>query len=176
MGVDTDCRLVQHQYFGLVDDGLRDADPLPETLGELANLSLPVVAKAANVDDIAYAGPYPGCRHTPQRPHIFQIVGHGHVGIQRHGFGQIADFFAHFKRLLNHVVTIERDRPLGWRQESRQDAHSCGLPGAVRPEESQDLAPSYVKADVLDCRVGPVIVCNVCGLNHWSQHGLPACA
>ena len=53
MGVDADGRLVQHQHFGLVYDGLRDTYALPEPLGELPDLRLAVVPQPADVNHLS---------------------------------------------------------------------------------------------------------------------------
>ena len=136
MGVYANGRLVQHQHFGFVDDGLSDADALAEAFGELADVRLAVVAQTADVNDVVQARAYLRAGHSAQRSHVLQIVGDRHVGVEGHRFRQVAHAAAHFQGLFHHVVAVQRHRAAGGRQEAGQDAHGGGLACAVWPQEA----------------------------------------
>ena len=90
-----------------MDDRLGDPDPLPETLGELAYLGLAVVAQPADVYHLSQPGADARPGHSPQRPHVFQVVGDRHVSIERHRLRQVAHPFSHFKGFFYNVESIE---------------------------------------------------------------------
>ena len=57
-------------------------------------------------------------------------------------------------------------RPFGGRHVAGQDPHGRGLPGAVRPEKSENLAPFHAKTDIVHGRDPAVTLGDVLDLNH----------
>ena len=63
-------RLIQHQYFGFMQDGLGDAHSLAKAFGEFADDSFVVIPQLANIDYIADAVLDLLGFHAPQSTHV----------------------------------------------------------------------------------------------------------
>ena len=102
-GVEAGRGLVKNQYVGVVNDGLRQAYPLPVPFRELAQkLVLHVAYKAAVtyiVDALFKLGP----GEALELAHESQIFGRLHFRIERRSFGQIPDSLFDLEGLFENI-------------------------------------------------------------------------
>ena len=142
--------LIQDQNVRVVDDGLGEPDALPVALRELADDLLSHIGHVAAFADFADAALQIGSGQAFKFADELQVVADGHVGIEGGRFGQVADALLDFERLFEDVEArhVRRSRR-GW-QEACQDAHGGGFSGAVRTQETYDLALGNLEGNVVD--------------------------
>ena len=96
-GVEAGGGLVKNQYVGIVNDGLRQADPLPIPFGELAQKLVLHVGHKATVTHIVDALFKLRAGEALELAHEPQIFGRLHLGVERRSFGQIPDSLFDFE-------------------------------------------------------------------------------
>src|SRR6202043_1930431 len=74
----------------------------------------------------------------------------GEFGIGCEGLRDNAEDVANAVRILDDVVAADASRAGGGRRERRHHANESGLPGAVRPEKSEDFSVRDGETDVAD--------------------------
>jgi hypothetical protein len=89
-------------------------------------------------------------RNAVERRAVVEIFVHGEIAVHRRLLGQITDGGLGGARVLEQVVSGDRDAPLTRREVAGEHLHGGGLAGAVRPEKAQHLALPHLEADILD--------------------------
>src|SRR5205807_4811606 len=77
-----------------------------------------------------------------------QVLAGGEIIVQGKGLGKIAEPPLGFQRLLHHVEIGDRRPARGRGEEPGQDPHGGGFPGAVRPQEPENLAGARLERDL----------------------------
>ena len=151
LGVEAGGRLVENQDIGVMQDGLRQTHALPVALGELADeLVLDVANGAAVAHFVDALGRRRRWRGPSAVPTKVRYSLTSMSGIERRGFGKIADAFLHFEGLLEDIETGHVRLARGGGQEAGEDAHSGSLSGPVGSEKANNLAFFHLEGDVID--------------------------
>ena len=93
-----------------------------------------------------------------------------HQRVERGLLERDADRLAHLLGLRHDVVTGDRGAAAGGAQQRGQHPHRRGLPGAVRAEESVDLALGDLEVDPVD-RLDPARELALEALGDDRRHG-----
>jgi hypothetical protein len=108
-------RLVENQHLGIVEDSLGETDALPVALRELCTVPVRHVIDVRlfhHVGDARFAlGP-------AQRPDFdargeVEVIAHGHVGVERRRFRQVAGALLRFDRMGEDVEARDDDFAVG---------------------------------------------------------------
>ena len=151
-GVETFCRLVQHQKVGPVQNRLCQPDPLAESLRKLPDRPVVHVFDTRSSHGIVNRACGVSTSHISQPRYEHQVVEDQHIGVQRIVFRQVAD-----TTFGSHGIIAQRDAVQAylafvWIVELGDHAHRRRLAGPVRPEESHDLPPINVERHTIDRR------------------------
>ncbi len=89
-----------------------------------------------------------------------------HFRIHGRSFRQIADPLFHFHRLFQHVEAGHGGGAFRRRKETRQNAHGCGLAGAIRSQKAHNLAFLHFKRNVIHRERAGVSLREALNCNH----------
>ena len=78
-----------------------------------------------------------------------EVLGHAHLGRQRHRLGQVAERAPHRRVIVGDRAARQHRRPARRRQEAGEDPHHRRLAGAVRPQQADDLAAPHLERHVV---------------------------
>src|SRR6058998_2495906 len=133
-----------------MQDGLSEADALPVALRQLARDAVPHVSQAAALHRVLDPPAHLRARYTLDARHELQVLAHAHVRVEGRRLGEVADAALHLVSLLEDVESRQARRALRRRLEAREDAHGRRLAGAVRSQETDDVALPDLEADAVD--------------------------
>ena len=159
-------RLVEDEHGRIAEQRLGQADALP---------AAPWTACRSDRSARCAMRAFSIARSTSRRrsldaldlAHEVQIRAHAHVGIERHGFGQIADVGAGLERLAwRRRSPRPRRRPPEGGQIPGQHAHGGRLARAVGAEKAEDFALADVEGHVGDRHTRAVVLGQVLDANH----------
>jgi hypothetical protein len=95
-----------------------------------------------------------------------QVLAHGHVGVERRRFRQVAGAALGFERLLEDIEPGDGGLAAGGRHVAGDDAHGGRLAGPVRAEEAENLARLHPETHVVHGGEGSVAFREVINLDH----------
>src|SRR5437899_2316704 len=148
--IEADGGLVEDEDGRVVDKGLREADPLPVSFGEVAEQAIADLSQATGVEDaLERDGDVPPSQPLQLRDEA-EIARHAHVVVEGRILGKIPDPTPYLGRLLEDVEAVDPHRARGRRQEAGDDPHGRRLSGAVGAEKAEDLPGSSGEGDVAD--------------------------
>ena len=150
LGVEAGGGFVENQDVRIVNDRLREADPLPVAFGELAEELVFYVGDGTALGNVIDTFLQLGSGEAFQLTDEFEVFGGFHLRINGRRLGKIADPLLHFERLLEDVEAGDLRSACRRRHEAGQHAHGRGLPGAVWAEKSDDLSFSDFERDLID--------------------------
>jgi hypothetical protein len=159
-------RLVEDEHLGIVQQRLRQTDPLPVALRELAAVASGHVGDPRALHDRPDARDAITARDALDARAERQVVGDGHLRVQRRRLRQVSGAALGLDGLLEHVVAGHDALALGGRHVAGQHAHRGGLAGAVRPQKPEDLAARGREAHVVHGRHRPVAFREVLDFDH----------
>ncbi len=108
--VQADGGFIENQHFRAVEQRLRQANALPHPFGKVADVAFGAVEQADHFERFFH--PFFGIGQVAQIGHELQVVEDGHIGVERHGFGQVTDPFPHFERSLTTSYPAMKASPL----------------------------------------------------------------
>jgi hypothetical protein len=166
LGIEPRRRLVEDQHLGIVNERLREANPLLVALRELAAVPRRhVVHVRALHDGGDPLFPLLWWHALDARDEI-QILAHGHVRIERRRLGQVTGPALRIDRMRENVVPGHGRPPLGRRHVPGQDPHRRRLSRAVRTQKTENLSSLDLEADVVNCGHATVAFRDVLDLYH----------
>jgi hypothetical protein len=165
LGVEARGGLVEHQDVGIVNQRLREADPLLVALRELRAMPARHVGHPGALHHLVHAAS-DIFAHALDLGDEGQVLADGHVRIKRRGFRQVAGPALGFERLLEHVETGDGRRALGGGHVAGNNAHRRGLPGAVGAEKPENFAGLRSKTHVVYGGHGAVAFGKMLNLDH----------
>src|SRR5437899_3152448 len=119
--IEADGGLVEDEDGRVVDKGLREADPLPVSFGEVAEQAIAHLSQATGVEDALERD----CDVPPSQPLQLrdeaEIARHAHVVVEGRILGKIPDPTPHLGRLLEDVEAVDSHRARGRRQAAAAD-------------------------------------------------------
>ena len=167
-GIEAGRRFIQDEHVRIVNDRLRQPDPLAVALRQLGAQTVGHVGDARARHHRADAL-LPVCRkHALQFADEVQILHDGHVGVEGRRFREVPGPALGLDRLFEHIESRDDRLALRGRHEPGQDAHRRRLAGAVGPQEAEDLAAFHPEADVFDGRDAAVAFREVLNLDHFT--------
>src|SRR5262249_59783773 len=97
----------------------------------------------------------------------------GEIIIEADLVGQVADLTLHRQRLAHRIVVEHPRLPVGNLAQAQQHQYGGGLAGAVRTEQSENLAPRHGKRNAVDHRYPVVALGEVFHLDDVAVHRRP---
>src|SRR5260370_4188040 len=156
LGVQPGSRLIQNEYLRIVNDSLRQADPLAVAFRQFSEqlvLHVPDRAALANrIDALAQLD----TRKPLKPPHKSEVLCGPHFQIKRRRLRQIAYAPFDFEWRFEDVKTGNCRRTRTWWQKARQYPHGGRLAGAVWSQKADDLSLLDLEGDVIHCRVSRI--------------------
>src|ERR1022692_680087 len=139
-------RLVEEQHPRVVEQGPGQGDPLAQALGQRA---AGIAGPVGQVDGPQRAvNAIAGVGRLVQVGEASEVLGHAQAQVETRRLGHDRDPAADL-----HSV-IWRERNAGDRRRARgrraERPHGRGLPGAVRPEETEHLAAADLKGNIVE--------------------------
>jgi hypothetical protein len=111
--------------------------------------------------------PSAGCSaHDLDARREVQVLADGHVRVERRRFRQVAGPLLCVDGVREDVESGHRDIAFAGRHVAGDDSHRAGLPGAVRPKESQNFSLFHAETDVIHRGKRAVALREVLDLNH----------
>ena len=150
LGIEAYRRLIKNNHIGIVNQCLGDSYALLIAAGEALDELVALVFEAGFFDGVLDAAFRVYRRHIFYARDEIEIGVHGHVGIERRIFWEIADAAADFDRIGVDIEAGDACGAAGGGHEARQDAHRGGFPGAVGTEKTEDFALIYFEGDMID--------------------------
>ena len=145
VGIKARGRFIEQEQLGIVQQRLAEVEPRAFSGGKLAGHPFAQIAyfeKLQKIGDLLLR-----IRHAVdagEHQQILpdeQIAGEGSVGAgEVHAFEEV-------DAVLEKVAPERTDAARGWRGEAQQHVHRGGLAGAVRAEQTQDLAPAELETE-----------------------------
>ena len=114
------------------------------------------LSEGAALDRASYRLLNPASWDSPEPRREFQEGGDLHLGVQRWILGQIPDTPLDVEWRLRDVQTGDQHPSFGGRHEPGDDPHGGRLPGAVRPQEPEDLSLRDAEAEIRYRQCPPV--------------------
>ena len=149
-GVEPVRRLVEDEDVGLVHDRLREADALSVALRQRVDRRDEMLGEPGRPSGLRDGRFGAGGGHAAQLGHHEQVLLHEHLGVERRVLRQVSDLALDALTVARDVEPADRDRPGRRLDEARQHLHDGRLPGAVVPEEADDLSALDPKGNAVD--------------------------
>ena len=168
LGVKTDGGLVKDDDGRVSDECLRDAHTLLVTLGEVLEHSVVDVRDLNDLADLAEV-------LFLIELTVLEVVSEGeifrdsHIGVEGRLLGEISDQSFCIQRVVENINAADLDRAGGGGEIAREHIHRGTLSRAVRTEESEDLALSDLKADIVHGGKVAVVFHQVRNFNHFGD-------
>ena len=154
MGSRPDGRFVENDEVGIVDERLRQADAALHAFGKFADGPRARLAQADHFEQLFGAIVAFALLEMKQVAEKIQRLARVEVAVEIRFLRQITD-----ARLGRHVarrMAKNLDVPFGRIKQTEQHLHGRGFAGAVRPEQTEDLAAPHFKIDIVHrARLGP---------------------
>ena len=147
LGIESRGRFVENEQVGFVHERLREPHPLAVAAAQLPDDAVPRLTEGRALDRARYRLPDPASRDAPQPRCELEEGADLHLRVQRRVFRQIPDPPPDFERSLRDVQPPHQHPSLGGRHEAGDDPHGGRLPGAVRPQKTEDLSPGDAEAE-----------------------------
>ena len=138
-------RLVEHQQFGLAEQGLRQGEALHHPLAEAGDGLVGTVGQPHPLEQRRDTAPENFRRKRRQLAVIFQQCGGGQVARKRLVLVHVAD--ARQRAPLRQRAPQPQHAPAGGAAQSEQDLDQRRLAGSVRAEQREYLARLDAEAD-----------------------------
>ena len=148
--VETGRRLVHDQDVGVVEQRLRQAHALLESLGQPADRLLDHKLQRAQVDDRVDT-PLEGLAELARLAEEGEQLEGSHVRIERAVLRQVSQAPGRLDAMLPHIQPGDGRAAGAGRQIPCQHPHHRGLTRAVGPEEGHNLALGYREGNVAHC-------------------------
>ena len=164
--IQADGGFVENEYLRLVQQRLRQPDPLAVPLRECADEAVGHLLQAAipdhGIDTLALTSAVDATDLGAE----LQEPAHAHVRIKDNALRQVADLLPQRQRLIGDV---EPGHPgmagSGW-EEAGQHAHDGGLARAVRPQQADDFALRHGERHVAHRARGTEILAEALDRDH----------
>ena len=166
VGIEARGRLVHDEHVGVMQQRLRHPDPLAEAPGELSDGLLHHLVERAEGGHFPDAGGQPAGRDLAGFPEEAEQFRRGHVRIERAVLGQVAEPAGRVEALRVDIQPGDLGGAPAGREIAGQHLHRGGLPGAVRPQEGDDLPPGNREAHALDGHERPIELAEIARLDH----------
>ncbi len=142
--------LVEDEQFGIVDEGIGQADALAVAFREGLDHLAAHAVEAAGVDDLADAAAGVAVAEALELGAEFQVFPDAHVLVERDVFRHVADFAAGLDGLAEDVEAGDGGGAGGGRQVAGEHPQGGGFARAVGAEEADDFAAGHGKGDAAD--------------------------
>ena len=134
-----------------MDERLREAHALAETLRQLADGFLDDAIETALLDDLVDSDASVSPRSSPRASaKNLQGLERRHVAVERSVLRQVADAAGSGQPFGVDIVPRDARGPLAGGQVAGQDLHGRALPGAVRSEKRDHLTRGNRKGEIAD--------------------------
>src|SRR5579862_5958054 len=135
--IESDRGLVEHQHRRIMNQRLREADPLTIALRELPADAVRHVFEAADLERVVERILDLRALHPAQLGDEAQVRIDAHIRIERRILGQVTDAAARLERIVENIEAVDHHSARSRRHKSRDDAHRGGLAGAIGPEKPE---------------------------------------
>ena len=136
VGVQSVGRLVEDDEFRLVDDGLRDADPLLVTTREVADETFAEMGDSATSHRLLYGRRNLVFRHQAELRTVGDVLLDVEVAVHGRSLREETDMLLRFHRVFSQIDILDEDIPLSLVENTADDVHRSGFTGTVRSHET----------------------------------------
>ena len=157
VGVESHGRLVEYHHRRVVQDRLRDAHPLLEALGQVADQAPAHATQAAALLGLAHRRAAPGFADAVQAGAIRQVLVDGEIAVHGRLLGQIADFRLGALGIIEQVDAVDADAAGARRQVAADHLHGAGFAGSVGSQQTEHFALIQFEADRFDGKVMSIV-------------------
>ena len=171
--VEAGCRLIEEQDLRIVDQGVRQAQPLLHPAREGLDVVVAAVGEVDQLQEVADRPPSLRRRQPVAAPEEVQVLPDLHVVVD-------PEHVRHEPEDASDLVGVPRDRPAGdlgdtgrGLQERGEDPERRRLAGAVRPDEAEDLAGLDVEVHAGDGDGGRVSLDEALGADDGAHSTVP---
>jgi len=168
--VETVGRLVQNQYFGVVQHCLGEAYPTFEALGQRLDRLWQHMSEVQPLDDVIEPIATVFAVETADPRNKLEKPAHAHFAVAGSALREVSDPFLGRQRVAGNVVAANRGGATGWRDKAGQHLHRRRFAGAVRAEEAEYLAGFDGKTQVIYGSKVAIAFGQIVGLDHWVNH------
>lgn len=147
-GVDTDGRLVEEEHLGAVEQTAGDVEALPHAARVALDALLLPAQEADQVEEFGDAALLLAGGDAVQLGEVAEVVECGEPVVQAPVAAEdVPDPTAYGDGVTGHVVAEHPGRAGGRQEQGVEHLDGGGLPGAVGPQEAEQLPRGHVERD-----------------------------
>ena len=139
-GVESERGVVQDDEAGPLEQHVGEAEALPHAARVLRDGLVGRVLKLDRIEQLGDAGFRLAAGYPVELGGEAEVLRAGHVAVEAHGLGKVADLPLHCERVARGVVTADADGPCSGLSEAEHHEDAGALAGAVGAEEAEHLA------------------------------------
>ena len=163
--VEPRCGLVEDEQRRIVDERVRKAQPLPHSARQGLDIAVATIGQPHDLEQLADHRRAAVRRHAVAAGEEVEVLPDPEVVVDTVEVGHVADAPTNLDRIgidrdAGHVRLARR-----LRQQGGQDLHHRRLPGAVRPDQAEDLTGTDDEVDAGDGKLVAVALDEAAGLD-----------
>ena len=163
-------RLVQDEQLRVVDQRVRQAQPLAHPARERLDVRVALVDEAHDLQQLPDHGAAPRRRHVVAAREEVEVLPDPQVVVDAVEVGHVADPAAHLDGVLGDGDPAHQRLPGGRGEQGGQDAHGGRLARAVGADEAVDLARADEEVDAGQRQLVVVALGEAARLDHRGRH------
>ena len=164
--IKSDGGFIKDEEVRFVNHRVGQSHALPEALRESPDDFFSDLIEAAHLENIAHALGESAVRHALQSGSVAEKFTNAHIEVERNIFRQVADMLARLERLGKNIEARDAGPAGGGGQIACEHPHRGGFAGAIRAQESHDLALLHGKVDPVHCGDGTEAFGELFDLDH----------
>ena len=167
-GVQANGGFVQDDHLGAAQQRGGNANALAVTFGQVADQPLFHFLQPGALHGVLYIlHAVSFLFHAFQLADKQQVFLHGHIGIQRRNFRQVADAGFGLLGLFLNIMAVNGNGAARGRKIPGDHVHCGGFAGAVGPQQAVNTAVLHSEADIIDRGVFSVTLGQMLDFDQW---------
>ena len=150
LGIESRRRLVHEQHRRAMEDRAGDHESLRHSSRQCVHGGLRPLRKLESLEQLVGHPPRAGCPHSEQPAVEIEVFKDRELAVERVRLGDDADDLFRERRVGNDVDAADEGAPRGRDHPRRQHPGGRRLPGPVRTEQPEDLAPFDGEVQFID--------------------------
>ena len=167
-GIQANGGFVQNNHFGAAQQRGGNANALAVAFGQVADQPLFHFLQSGALHGVLYIlHAISFLFHAFQLADKHQVFLHGHIGIQRRNFRQVADAGFGLLGLFLNIMAVNGNGAARGRKIPGDHVHCGGFAGAVGPQQAVNTAVLHSEADIIDRGVFSVTLGQMLDFDQW---------